>query len=206
MERWMLAATIAGLGLLAAAPAAAQAVSGAAPPAVFRIERVAERNVATLPDGPLFWRVTSASGPAVAPTGDALTLVAEADGRAWTFTLGPRGADGAGVEAEIGPVPTPEAGAGYVLRVNRARATSGAKTEVHSHPGSEAFLVRSGRLCQRTSQGDLELGAGESAAGHAPGAVMQLTSCGEGELDQWVMFVLDASQPFSSPASFDAAD
>lgn len=183
----------------------ARTQSQPAPPGVFRVDSVAERSVAQLPAGPLYWRVETASTPFVIPSaGQDLSLAAEADDRAWLFTLGPSGArtPGMQLEAEIGPVPIPESSA-YALRLNRAEASPGARTPVHAHAGSEAFFVRKGRLCQRTSHGDAELAAGESMNGHAPGAVMQLTSCGETDLDQWVMFVLDSSKPFSSPASFE---
>ena len=187
----------------AASPQAPSPPSAAA--ADFRVEPVAERNVARLPAGPLYWRVESAPAPMDAISAEeALSLSAEADGRSWLFTLGPQGGRTPGLrfEAEIGPVPIPEA-TGWTLRLNRAGGPPGARTPVHAHPGSEAFFVRSGRLCQRTSHGDAELGAGQSMNGHQPGAVMQLTSCGEDDLDQWVMFVLDSSLPFSAPASFD---
>ncbi|NJC42558.1 mannose-6-phosphate isomerase-like protein (cupin superfamily) [Brevundimonas alba] len=169
----------------------------------FRVVNVAERAVARLPDGPLYWRVESAPGPVAGTAAGDFSLSAEADGRAWLFTLGPQGARTPGwrLEAEIGPAPVPEAAA-WTLRLNRAGGPPGARTPVHAHPGSEAFYVRSGQLCQRTTHGDAEVSAGQSMNGHQPGAVMQLTSCGETDLDQWVMFVLDSDRPFSVPASF----
>lgn len=196
-----------GLALVAAAVSAAPALAQSPPPGVFRVEQVAERQVGSLPDGPLYWRVESAPAPFSTSTMDEdYALTGEADGKAWRFTLGPQGArtPGMRLEGEVGPVALPEAPSGYVIRVNRAGGSPGSKTEVHSHPGAEAFLVRKGRLCQRTSHGETEAGAGETMNGHEPGVVMQLTSCGEADLDQWVMFVLDASRPFSSPASFDS--
>lgn len=197
-----------GVLLLGAALSAGPVLAQTAP-GVFNIQRVAERQVGSLPDGPLYWRVESAPAPfSTATMDEAYALTGEADGRSWRFTLGPEGArtPGMRLEGEVGPVAPPEASSGYVIRVNRAGGSPGSKTEVHSHPGSEAFLVRKGRLCQRTSHGSGEAGAGETMNGHEPGTVMQLTSCGEADLDQWVMFVLDASKPFSSPASFDAAE
>lgn len=208
MDRSQLRAPTACIvALLAAGFSASPQIPSSPPPASadFRVEAVAERKVARLPAGPLYWRVESAAGPMDASLAEeALALSAEADGRSWLFTLGPQGGrtPGLRLEAEIGPVPIPEA-TGWTLRLNRAGGPPGARTPVHAHPGSEAFLVRSGRLCQRTSHGDAALGAGQSMNGHQPGAVMQLTSCGEGDLDQWVMFVLDSSRPFSAPASFD---
>jgi quercetin dioxygenase-like cupin family protein len=76
-------------------------------------------------------------------------------------------------------------------------------TPVHTHPGSEAFYVLSGQLTQRTSHGVATLDAGHAMNGHEPGLVMQLTSSGSADLEQLVMFVVDADKPFSSPESFD---
>lgn len=201
-----LCACMAGLLIgLAPRPASAQTPPVQAPDA-FRVDLVAERHVALLPSGPLYWRVETAAlaGSAASPVNPDLSLAGEADGLIWRFTLGPPGERTAGMrfEAEMGPVPAPEAPT-WVLRLNRAGGRPGARTPVHSHPGSEAFFVRSGRLCQRTSHGDAVLEAGQAMNGHEPGMAMQLTSCGADPLDQWVVFVLDASRPFSSPASFD---
>lgn len=198
-----ISAVCAGL-LCGLTPHPASAQTPAAPNA-FRVDLVAERHVAVLPAGPLHWRVeTAPTEAAVGPADPDLSLTGEADGRVWRFTLGPPGerTPGMRLEAEIGPVPVPEASA-WVLLLNRAGGSPRAQTPVHRHPGSEAFFVRSGRLCQKTMHGDAEAAAGQAMNGHDPGAVMQLTSCGASDLDQWVMFVLDASEPFSSPASFD---
>jgi quercetin dioxygenase-like cupin family protein len=203
--RGALAACMAGLLIgLASHPTSAQTPPAQAPGA-FRVDLVAERHLDRLPPGPLYWRVeTDPAGSAAPPVNPDLSLSGEADGQVWRFTLGPPGERTPGMrfEAEVGPVPVPEASA-WVLRLNRAGGRPGARTPVHSHPGSEAFFVRSGRLCQRTSHGEADLEAGQAMNGHEPGMAMQLTSCGADPLDQWVVFVLDASRPFSSPASFD---
>ena len=200
--RGVLAVCAGLLSGLAPHPAPAQTPSASN---AFRVDLVAERQVAVLPAGPLHWRVeTAPTGAEVGAPDPDLSLTGEADGRAWRFTLGPPGerTPGMRLEADIGPVPVPEASA-WVLRLNRAGGPPQAQTPVHRHPGSEAFFIRSGRLCQKTAHGDAEAGTGQAMNGHEPGAVMQLTNCGVGDLDQWVMFVLDASKPFSSPASFD---
>ena len=201
--RGMRFACVTGLLIgLAPLPAPAQTSQG---PGAFRVELIAERDVAALPSGPLYWRVETAPASSAAPPVESgLSLAGEADERVWRFTLGPRGERTPGMrfEAEMGPVPVP-ATPTWALRLNRAGGPVGARTPVHSHPGSEAFFVRSGRLCQRTAHGDVELEGGQAMNGHEPGMAMQLTSCGEEDLDQWVVFVLDPSAPFSSPASFD---
>jgi hypothetical protein len=43
--------------------------------------------------------------------------------------------------------------------------------------------------------------AGTPEAGHGASMAMQVSSSGASELQSLVMFVVDATQPFSSPAS-----
>jgi hypothetical protein len=170
----------------------------------FVVENVAERTLDRLPDAPLYWRIETFPSLASAQTAAGPTsLAAEASGRFWLVTLGEQGATtpGATHVAEIGPVPRIVA-TRYTLRLNHAHAPPGAATSVHTHPGSEAFYVLAGQLSQRTFHGVARLDAGEAMNGHMPGMVMQLQSTGEERLDQLVLFVVDADQPFSSPATF----
>ena len=187
---WMTAIT----GLLL--PTAAQAQK-------FAITPVAEKKVAQLPPGPLFWRVdtfpTLAKAQAVAsPT----ALAAEVDGKAWLFTLGPPGesSPSGSKVAEIGPVPSITASE-YLLRVVQSGGPPGAKTPVHMHPGSETFYVLSGELTQKTPEGVNRVAAGQSMRGHPPNTPMQVSSTGTTDLSALVMFVNDATKPFSSPAT-----
>jgi quercetin dioxygenase-like cupin family protein len=170
----------------------------------FNITPVAEKKVSQLPPGPLFWRVetfpTLAKAQAAAgPT----ALAAEVDGKAWLFTLGPPGGSspGASKMAEIGPVPSVTAPE-YLLRVVRSGGPPAAKTRVHTHPGSESFYVLTGELTQQTPEGVHRVSAGHSMPGHPPNTPMQVSSSGTGELSALVMFVNDATKPFSSPATF----
>jgi hypothetical protein len=88
----------------------------------------------------------------------------------------------------------------YLLRINHTSGPPGAKTAVHSHSGSEAAYVLAGRLGQRTPQGVAYAEAGQPKNGHGAGLPMVVFSAGATDLDQLVMFVVDATQPFSSPA------
>lgn len=188
---------LAGSGVTATPPASQ--------PGTFRVEPLAERQVARLPDGPLHWRLeTFPSLASAQAAAGPLALAAEHAGRAWLFTLGPQGGatPGARRVAEIGPVPILPAGR-YLLRVNRAGGPPGAMTPVHSHPGSEAFYVLSGQLSQRTRHGIARAEAGQAMNGHGADMAMQLTSSGTADLDQLVLFVVDADRPFSSPVTFD---
>lgn len=181
------------VGLLLSTPAQAQK---------FDVTPVAEREVSQLPPGPLFWRIdtfpTLAKAQAVAgPT----ALAAEVAGKAWLFTLGPPGGSSPGGSkvAEIGPVPAftaPE----YLLRINRAVGPPGAKTPVHMHPGAETFYVLGGELTQKIPGGVNRVSAGQSMPGHSPNTPMQVSSSGTSSLSALVMFVTDATKPFSSPA------
>ena len=194
--RPVLLALAAGL-LLSLSPVAAQQ------PLV--IKPVVEKKLKQLPTGPLYWRVETLPtlGQAQAAAGEA-SLAAEISGKSWLFTLGPKGggAPGANKVAEIGPVPVitaPE----YLLRINHASGPPGARTSVHSHPGSEAFYVLRGRLGQRTSHGVMHADAGQPMNGHGADMAMEVFSAGTTDLEQLVMFVVDATRPFSSPAKFE---
>jgi hypothetical protein len=168
----------------------------------FVIEPVAEKKISQLPAGPLFWRIdnfpTLAQAQAVAgPTG----LAAEVAGKVWLFTLGPKGGSSPGGSkvAEIGPVP-PITAPEYLLRINQTGGPPGVKTPVHTHPGSETFYVLTGQLGQKTPHGVSHVDAGQSMLGHDPGTPMEVFSSGTSDLNALVMFVVDATNPFSSPA------
>ena len=166
------------------------------------IKPLIEKKVTELPPGPLFWRVESFATLARAQAAAGpMGLVAESGGKAWLFTLGPAGgsSDGGTKMAEIGPLP-PIAAPVYLLRVNEARGPSGSITPVHSHPGAEAAYVVAGEQTFRTPHGVTRVGAGKAEAGHAAGTPMQVSSSGSVDLHALVMFVVDATKPFSSPA------
>ena len=169
------------------------------------IKPLAERRIQSLPTEPLYWQIESfptlAQAQAFAGTSG---LAAESAGKAWLFRLAPRGVrptEGAKHEAEIGPVPKVIA-TEYLLRINEASGPPGSVTSVHTHPGSEAFYVLSGEQSIRTSRGVLRVGAGQGETGQGADVAMQVSSSGTGDLHALVMFVVDASRPFSSPAKF----
>jgi quercetin dioxygenase-like cupin family protein len=182
------------------------------------VKPIAEKKIKQLPPEPLFWRVENfptleaakaAAGkdgwnPDTVTSRPSTALAAECAGKAWLFTLGPMGGStpGGTKVTEIGPVPSftaPE----YLLRVNHGYGPPGAKTPVHMHPGSEAFYVIDGRLGQRTTHGVSFVAAGQSMNGHEAGMAMEVFNGGTSNLDALIMFVVDATQPFSSPATLE---
>lgn len=173
--------------------------------AKLEIKPVVEKKLKELPAGPLYWRLETLSTLAEAQAAAGPTsLAAEVAGKVWLFTLGAKGGatPGGSKVVEIGPVPAitaPE----YLLRVNLAGGPPGAKTAVHTHPGSEAFYVLAGRLGQRTRHGVSHADAGQTMNGHGADTPMEVFSAGTADLDQIVLFVVDATRPFSSPAKFE---
>jgi hypothetical protein len=186
--------------------------------AQYVVKPVAEMKVKQLPKGPLYWRVenfptldqakAAASkyrwNPDTVSYDGSPSLTAEVAGKVWLFTLGPQGAatPGGREVAEIGPVP-PVSAPEYLLRINYGSGPPGAKTPVHSHFGSEAFYVIAGKLGQQTPQGIGYVDAGHSVNGHMAGMAMQVFNAGTTDLTALIMFVVDATKPFSVPANFD---
>ena len=193
--------------LLTCLVALATATLAASPAAVaqqpLQIKPVAERKVTELPSGTLYWRIENAATRAEA---DALagpySLVAESAGKVWLFTLGATGArtSGASFVVELGPIPR-VAAPQYLLRINEASGAPGSITPVHTHPGSEAFYVLRGEQSIRSPHGVMRVRPGHAEAGHGADMPMQVSSSGTSDLLALVMFVVDATRPFSSPAA-----
>jgi quercetin dioxygenase-like cupin family protein len=171
----------------------------------FEVKPVVEKKLKELPSGTLYWRIENFSTLAQAEAAAGPTsLAAEVAGKVWLFTLGPKGGStrGGSKVVEIGPVP-PISAPEYLLRINRAGGPPGAKSTVHTHPGSEAFYVLAGRLGQKTPHGTNYADAGQTMNGHGGDTPMEVFSGGTTDLDQLVMFVVDATRSFSSPAKLD---
>jgi quercetin dioxygenase-like cupin family protein len=196
MKRSLLQCLVLGLAVCMAPPwaVAQQALV---------IKPLAERKVLELPPGELFWRIenldslveaNAAAGP--------WSLVAESAGKVWLFTLGSSGNSSAKAAkiAEVGPIPRINA-TQYLLRINDASGPPGSVTTVHSHPGSEAFFVLTGEQSIRGAHGTMRVKAGQAEAGQGAEKAMQVSSSGTTDLHALVMFIVDASKPFSSPAT-----
>jgi hypothetical protein len=191
----VIAVLTSGLCLLPASAIAQQALV---------VKALAEKKVTELPAGPLFWRLenfpTLAQAQAAAgPTG----LAAESGGKVWLFTLGAAGGASTGGTkvAEVGPLPQVVA-TQYLLRINEASGPPGSITTVHTHPGSEAFYVLAGEQSIRTPQGMIRVKVGQPETGPGGDTPLQVSSSGSTDLHALVMFVVDATKPFSSPAKF----
>jgi hypothetical protein len=166
------------------------------------IKSLAEKKVAELPSGVLFWRIENfATMERAQAAATSWSLIAQAAGKIWLFTLGPSGGSSPGGDrvSEVGPIPRFSASQ-YLLRINEATGAPGSMTTVHSHPGSEAFFVLSGEQSIRSPLGVMRVEAGHPAAGQGADTPMRVSSTGAVDLHALVMFVVDANRPFSKPA------
>ena len=186
--------------------------------AQYIVKPVAELKVKQLPKGELYWRVESfptleeakVAAPPYRWNPDTVSydglpsLTAEVANKAWLFILGPKGGatPGGTKVAEIGPVP-PLSASEYLLRVNYGHGPPGAETPVHMHPGSESFYVIAGRFGATDPAGSDECrgwALDERTSGwNDDGSFQQW----DDELDALIMFVVDATKPFSVPAKFE---
>ena len=168
------------------------------------VKALAEKKITELPTAPLFWRLENFPTLAQAQAAAGLTgLAAESGGKVWLFTLGPAGGSLAGGSkvAEVGPLPQVVA-TQYLLRINEANGPPGSITTVHTHPGSEAFYVLAGEQSIRTPQGTIRVSVGQPETGPGGDTPLQVSNSGSTELHALVMFLVDATKPFSSPAKF----
>jgi len=198
----VLALSWCAMAVLLSAPAAAAQQSATTAHQEFVIKPVGEKKLTQLPAGPWYWLIENFPTLAQAQAaGGPTSLAAEVEGKVWLFTLGPKGVPthGGSKVAEIGPV-TPITAPEYLLRINHASGAPGAKTKVHMHPGSETFYILTGQLSQKSPQGVRHVDAGQSMAGRGPDMPMEVSSTGATQMNALVMFVVDATRPFSSPA------
>jgi len=166
------------------------------------VKALAEKKVTELPPGPLFWRLENFPTLAQAQVAAGGTgLAAESAGKVWLFTLGGAGGSSVGGTkvAEVGPLPQVVA-TQYLLRINEASGPPGSITTVHTHPGSEAFYVLAGEQSIRTPQDMIKVKVGQPETGPGADTPLQVSSSGSTDLHALVMFMVDATKPFSSPA------
>lgn len=176
------------------------------PPGSLAIRVLVEKKVGALPTGRprLYWRVENfpslaQAQAAAGPWG----LAVESEGKAWLFTLAAKGGSSAGGTrvVEAGPLP-PVSAPEYLLRINQPSGPLGSTTIVHTHPGTEAFYVLAGEICVQTPRGMIRIPAGRFDVGAEAYTPTQVSSCGSTDLRAFVMFVVDATLPFSTPATF----
>jgi quercetin dioxygenase-like cupin family protein len=172
-------------------------------PAALGCTILAQRTVQELPRGPLFWylvafRTRAAAKAAAGPT----SVMADAEGRSWVFTIAP---DDGGpwrgeLVAQVGPLEIPRMKA-YTIEVALAVLPPGSRSRVHTHAGPEAWYMLAGEQCLETPLGARRAGAGQSMtqAGYTP---MQLVVTGNVVRHALVVVVHDADTGWGSPSDW----
>jgi quercetin dioxygenase-like cupin family protein len=162
-----------------------------------------QRTVDKLPRGPLFWYLVAfptraAAAAAAGPT----SVIADAEGRSWVFTIAP---DDGGpwrgeLLAQVGPLELPRMQA-YTIEVATAVIPPGSRSRVHTHAGPEAWYLLAGEQCLETPSGARRAGAGQSMTqpGYTP---MQLVVTGKVVRHALLVVVHDASAGFSAPSDW----
>ena len=163
--------------------------------------------VQQFPDSPLFWclnRFPTRNAAEAAKVHN--SLVADAEGRSWLFSFGPKdGAPKSGeLVASIGPLPLtsdtlPKASL-YEIVAYLAVMPPGTYTRVHIHPGPEAWYVLSGEQCLETPAGVMKAGMGETMFA-PPMTPMRLTNSGSSVRHALFIVIHDASQPWTIPTN-----
>ena len=155
-----------------------------------------------LPQGLLFWHLDTYPNRAVADAakGPRGTVV-ESFGKIWLFTIAGAGWRPIGGEhiAEIGPLPLIEA-EHYAALYMEGVFAPGMASEVHRHPGVEAWYTLAGEMCVETPQGKLIQRAGDPGVFVAAGLPMELIGTGTGVRRSLVLILQDASKPPGSLA------
>ena len=163
--------------------------------------------VQQFPDSPLFWSLNRFPTRAAADTAKVPnSLAAEAEGRYWLFSFGPKDAAPKSGElvASVGPLPLtsntlPKASL-YEIVAYLAVMPPGAYTKVHIHPGPEAWYVLSGEQCLETPAGVMKAGTGETMFA-PPMTPMRLTNSGSSVRHALFIVIHDASQPWTIPTN-----
>jgi quercetin dioxygenase-like cupin family protein len=150
---------------------------------------------------PLYWHLdtfptTAAARAAKGPRG----TVVESLGRIWLFTIAEaeyRPAGGTRV-TRIGPLPLARAeqfAAVYMEGVFQP----GMSTQIHRHPGMEAWYTLEGSMCVETPGGRIDQRAGEPGILVPDGVPMELTGTGSGPRRSVVLILQDTTLPRSTP-------
>jgi hypothetical protein len=153
-----------------------------------------------LPQVPLFWHLDTyptraAADAARGPRG----TVVESLGKIWLFTVAGAGWRPIGGDrvAEIGPLPLVEADR-YAAVYMEGVFAPGMASEVHRHPGAEAWYTLAGEMCVETPEGKVIQRAGDPGVIVAGGLPMELIGTGTGVRRSLVLILQDASKPRSS--------
>jgi len=151
---------------------------------------------------PLYWHIDTYPTRAEAERarGPRSTVV-ESYGKVWLFTIDAaewRPAGGTRVQ-RVGPLPLVKADTIAAVYME-GTFEPGMITQVHRHPGAEAWLTLEGSMCLETPDGKMDQRAGDPGLFVADGLPMRLTGTGTGIRRSLVLILQDSTKPRSTPA------
>jgi quercetin dioxygenase-like cupin family protein len=163
---------------------------------------ITEEALGQLPDLPMFWHLDAYPTRAAAEAAKGQRgAVLEGLGKIWIATIGEAGwrpSSGDRI-AEIGPLPL-TSGEKYTARYMEAIFTPGMTTNVHRHPGPEAWFTSAGETCLETPEGKTVGRAGGPPVIVPGGVPMHLTATGAEQRRALVLILHESSRGPGSPA------
>src|SRR5262249_37095527 len=166
-------------------------------PADMPFAMIGMKNFRSLPSGNLTWRVETFADLDPARRDETpLSVVAEARGKVWLLTIGPKGTrtPRATFVIEVGPLailPAPE----YEMIVLDGDLAPKSNVLVHTHSGPEAWYVLSGKQCLDLPGRAVRAIAGEGMLAPAE-TPMRLNI--EAQRDAFFMVVHDKAKPWNT--------
>ncbi len=162
---------------------------------------VAHLDMGALPAAPIYWSVYSFPDAAAAGRAKpAQGAVVEAFGKAWLFTVGPKGPalPGGRRLKEIGPLPldgAPPPGGAYSADFLKSTFSPGMTAPLHVHSGPEAFYALDGASCLETPDGpQVARGEGHSLMVRG-GPPMLLVAIGDQTRHGFALILHDGARP-----------
>jgi len=163
---------------------------------------LARETLGELPDAPVYWHLYEYPSREAADSARGKRgSVIESYGKVWLLNVADANWSVAGGKkvARVGPLPLAHGGS-WTAVFMEATFMPGMKSQVHRHPGPEAWYVLKGEQCLETPDRKAVVRAGES--GIVPeGPPMMLTGIGTGERRSLVLILHDSTKPMTMAAT-----
>ncbi|WP_369975581.1 hypothetical protein [Xanthomonas bundabergensis] len=192
---WLCAVAAAALPSVAFAQATTRQCGAAEEPGPACL--LARKTLPALPAEPVFWHLDRfVSKPSAEAAASASSVVVEAFGSVWLFTLAPAAWQSTGGEhvSTVGPLAVAPAST-YAAEYLRSVFTPGTTAPLHVHSGPEAFFAVNGDTCLETPEGvRIGRGPGNSLTIEA-GPPMLLMAIGTVPRQGFALILHDAERP-----------
>lgn len=158
---------------------------------------LSDQKIGTLGNQPIYWYVDRfPTRTAAAAAGTSRGTVVDALGKIWLLTIEREGWNVTGGErvSVVGPLPI-EAATEYSAQFMEAITNPGWISEIHRHPGPEAWYTEGGETCLETPNAVMIGAPGKKPVIVAGGIPMHLTTTGTAQRRALVLVLHESSQP-----------